>query len=112
MDETNARIREAKRYAEAAEEEAACKTHSETLSNDIQSIDVQKQEILSAAKLPAPGLSINESGVTLNGIPFDQSALSEKLKTGVAIAMALNPEFRVIRITDASLLDPENMARD
>ncbi len=45
----------------------------------------------------------------LDGIPLEQECDSGKLKVSMAIAMAINPELRVIRITNGSLLDSENM---
>jgi hypothetical protein len=35
--------------------------------------------------------------------------MSEKIKVGVAISMAMNPELKVIRIDDGSLLDSDNL---
>ncbi|GAH82597.1 unnamed protein product, partial [marine sediment metagenome] len=33
----------------------------------------------------------------------------EQLKVSISMAMAMNPKLRVIRITDGSLLDDDNM---
>lgn len=43
-----------------------------------------------------------------NGVPFVQASAAERLKVSVAMAMALNPELRVICIRDASLLDDDS----
>ena len=42
-------------------------------------------------------------------LPFDQAATSQKIRTSVALAMAMNPSIRVIRIMDGSLLDSDAM---
>jgi len=68
-----------------------------------------KEDALKSAKMPITGLSINNTGVTYNDIPFGQLSSSEQLKVSLAIAIALNPKLRVIRITDGSLLDEDNM---
>lgn len=75
----------------------------------IESIVKQKEDSLAKAKMPIKGLGISDTGVTYNDIPFGQLSSSEQLKVSLAIAMALNPKLKVIRITDGSLLDKENM---
>ena len=57
-----------------------------------------------------PGLGFDDDGVTLDGVPFAQASAAEQLRVSVAMAMALNPKVRIIRITDGSLLDSENLA--
>ena len=79
-----------------------------TLTNKITELDERKAQLLQAAKLPVEGLTFDESGVQLNGVPFIQCSAAERLKVSVAMAMALNPEFRVICIRDASLLDDDS----
>jgi hypothetical protein len=76
----------------------------------IDALDKQKADGLAAATFPIEGLSFGEGGVTYNGVPFCQSSSGEQLKVSLALAMAMNPTLRVIRITDGSLLDSENMA--
>jgi hypothetical protein len=61
------------------------------------------------AKFPIEGLSFGEDGVLYNGVPFKQCSAAERLKVSMAMAMALNPKLRVIRILDGSLLDSTNM---
>jgi recombinational DNA repair ATPase RecF len=68
-----------------------------------------KEEALAKAKMPIEGLGISETGVTYKDIPFSQLSSSEQLKISLSIAIALNPKLKVIRITDGSLLDDDNM---
>jgi ABC-type branched-subunit amino acid transport system ATPase component len=75
----------------------------------IEDIAKEKETALSTAKMPITGLSISETGVIYNDIPFGQLSSSEQLKVSLAIAMALNPKLKVIRITDGSLLDDDSM---
>jgi len=79
------------------------------LSENLDAILEYKNVMIGKAKMPIEGLDFEEGGVIYNGIPFEQVSDSEKLKVSMAIAMALNPKIRVIRITDGSLLDSENM---
>lgn len=65
---------------------------------------------IAAASLPVPGLDIVEGVVTLNGKPFEQASDAEQLRASLAIAMAMNPKLRVIRVRDGSLLDEDSLA--
>jgi hypothetical protein len=76
----------------------------------IEAIDAQKQTALTEAAMPIDGLGFDADGVTYNGIPLAQVSAAERLRVSVAMAMSLNPTVRVIRITDGSLLDSDNMA--
>lgn len=80
------------------------------LTAEMERVDKLKQQAIADAGLPVEGLGFDEDGVTLNGVPFTQASAAERLRTSVAIAMAANPEIRVIRITDGSLLDSKNLA--
>lgn len=60
------------------------------------------------SKIPDQKLSLTETGVAYNGIPYTQISFSEQLKVAMKIAMALNTKLRVIRISDYSLLDDES----
>ena len=55
------------------------------------------------------GLGFDEDGVTYNGIPFAQASSAEQIRVSLAMAMALNPELKVLRIKDGSLLDGDAM---
>lgn len=68
-----------------------------------------KNAAIAAAKFPVEGLSLGNEEVLIGGLPFAQAAASQKIKTSVALAMALNPTIRVIRIEDGSLLDTDTM---
>lgn len=64
---------------------------------------------VAAAKMPVPGLGFGEGCVMLNGQPFDQASDAEQLRASIAIAGALNPKLRVIRVRDGSLIDDDGM---
>lgn len=82
---------------------------SEALTAAMEARKREMREKIAQAKLPVPGLDLAEGIVTLNGLPFEQASDAEQLRTSVAIAMALNPKLRVIRVRDGSLLDEGGM---
>lgn len=79
------------------------------LTFHIQEAERSKVDTLEDADMPVKGLSVDESGVTFNGIPIAQIAMSEKIKVGLAVSMALNPTLKVLLIRDGSLLDADNI---
>lgn len=74
----------------------------------LNAIRDRRQEILAGARWPVPGLDFRAGGVLYRGTPFEQCADSEKLWVSLKIAMAANPNLRVLLVRDGSLLDEEN----
>jgi hypothetical protein len=83
---------------------------SEGLTKAMEERTKSKTAAIAGAKMPIDGLSLDGGRVLFNGIPLDQASSAEQLRVSTAIAMASNPELRVIRIKDGSLLDPDGMA--
>lgn len=108
-EEINSKIREAERYRELLNIISGKRKEYREKTDKIEEIDKEKLKILQEKEMPISGLSIDGDGVSYNGIPFNQLSSSEKLKISIAIAISLNPKLKVIRITDGSLLDEDNM---
>ena len=79
------------------------------LSAEIDRLDTVKESALASATFPVEGLSFAEGDVSFKGILFDQLSSAEQLRVSLAMAMAMNPMLRVVRITDGSLLDETSM---
>ena len=109
LDDDNSKVRAmAERQTVETDYEAAKKDY-EGKTEAIKKLETEKAEMFTKAKMPIPGLSIEDNGVLYNGIPLDQISDGEKLMVSLAISMALNPELRVLRIKDGSLLDSKNL---
>lgn len=106
----NAAIDEQLRRKAVAEELAVAQTRAEELTAGIEAVDAEKAAAFAEATMPVPGLTIEDGEVYLDGTPFSQTSSGGKLRTSVAIAMALNPELRAIVVRDGSLLDKSNRA--
>lgn len=78
--------------------------------NTIEQIKARKEARLREAKLPVQGLSVSDDGVLFNGVPLSQASQAEKIRVGVAVALAQNPRFRVVIVRDGSLLDDNSRA--
>ncbi|KKK91127.1 hypothetical protein LCGC14_2716070 [marine sediment metagenome] len=69
----------------------------------------KKTEAIAAADMPAEGLGLEEGRVFYEGVPFDQCSSAEQLRVSVAIAMAVNPKLKVLRLEEGSLLDENHL---
>ena len=87
----------------------ALEAQEQQLTAKINELDGQRHDRVTKAAFPVAGLGFSESGVTFNGIPFSQASRSEQIRVGMAIAIAKNPEFKVVLIRDGSLLDDDAM---
>lgn len=76
----------------------------------LQAIDEYQHQLISQASFPIEGLGFTDTGVEYEGVPFAQASSSQKLRVSLAMAMALNPTLRVIRVSDGNLLDSEHLA--
>lgn len=91
------------------EKHAALAEQAERLTAQIAKLDADRTALITGAKMPIPGLGFSESEVTLGGIPLSQSSSAEQLRVGLAIAIAANPNMKVMLIRDGSLLDEDSL---
>lgn len=109
-----ARARQARR-AELDAEVADLQKQSDDYTTAMEDREKARAAALREAEMPIEGLGflITEAGkpqVTFGGVPFEQASTAEQLRASTAIAMAANPQLRVLRISDGSLLDEDSMA--
>lgn len=109
LEQTNAKVRAKKARDEKVAEVKQCDEKSYAITKQIDSIDLVCREAVRRAKLPIDGLELSFEGVRVNGIPFADCSGSEKLRTSVAIGLALNPKLKLMLIRDGSLLDAGGM---
>lgn len=108
-EQTNEAIRAAQHRSRTASEFLEARASSEAFTAKLDAIEKRKVGAIEAAKMPIEGLAFDADGVLYRGVPFKQASSAEQLRVSLAMAMALNPSLRVIRITDGSLLDSENI---
>lgn len=107
---TNAAIRENQRWAEERQRLVDLQMEQGKLTNKLTEILKAKSDATAQAKFPVKGLGFSDQGlVTMDGIPFEQTASSLKIRVALAIACALNPNLRVMLIRDGSLLDTDSL---
>lgn len=109
-EQTNADVRLFESWIRASDELNEREAEAIELSAKLEAIDKQKADGLAAAVFPIDDLGFDDTGVTYRGVPFKQASGAEQLRVSLAMAIALNPKLRVIRIADGSLLDSDNLA--
>lgn len=82
---------------------------SQKLTDKIERIDNQKQRRLEDAKWPLPNMSLDDSGVLLDGLPFEQASAAQRLIASVKVGMALNPKLKLFVSKDGNDLDNKTL---
>lgn len=107
--QTNAIVKQAKAKNDMEHQAAHLEEQSRRLTERMDAREAAKVQAIAASKLPIESISLGDGVVLLNGVPFDQASDAEQLKASCALAMAGNPQLRVIRVRDGSLLDEDSL---
>lgn len=109
-DDTNRAVRQNIKHFGLTHDVANLQAETDSLSASIEEIDAHKKSQLAAAKFPINGMSFTDDGVLLDGLPLEQASSRGRIRTSVAMGLALNPKLRVMLIREGSLLDEEGLA--
>lgn len=80
------------------------------LDDEVKRLVAEREERIAAAKMPIPGLTIDDDTVLLNNVPFADLNTAERIKVSAMIAMAQNPTLRVIFVREGALMSRANLA--
>lgn len=105
----NDRVADARQRRKLDAEAEDLEQQSETLTEAMEARNTAKAEAIAAANLPVPGLAFGAGEVTLGGVPFEQASSAEKLRASVAIAAAMNPKLRAVRVFNGNDLDDDSL---
>jgi hypothetical protein len=107
---TNQRVRANRAFMDA--NEAAKKLFARAVDEGliIDEAEAAKRAALDAAQFPVPGLSLSDSGVTFNNVPFKQASTAEQIRVSVAIGFALHPKLRLLLVKNGNALDDDSLA--
>jgi hypothetical protein len=109
-DAINAKVRSNARHAETKAELAKRREQAEAMTVAIAAADAAKAKALAEAKFPLAGLSIDDDGVTLDGLPFDQASQAEQLRASISIGAALHPNLGLMLVRQGAFLDDDALA--
>jgi len=114
IESQNKRAREVTLYHNTKKDLAEVEARVDALNDEMELVKIEKAEALESASLPVKGLTVTEDGIMLANstndlVPFCQASTAQQLRVALAIAMTANPDLRVIRIADGSLLDDNSL---
>ena len=109
-DRVNAAARKYDEYKVLQEKVEKINDEYKVLGDTLKQLEDYKQKLLTEVQFPIDGLGFSSGTVTYKNLPLAQASSAEQLSIGMAVAMALNPNLRVILIRDASLLDSKHLA--
>ena len=109
-DEQNKLARIVKEHKRIAAEIADKEYRVSNRDAAIQTNAELRLKTLAEAKFPVDGLAFGNGEILYNDVPFAQLATGEQIKISLAIAMEANPNIRIVRIKEGSLLDEGNLA--
>lgn len=95
---------------EKAEQDAAYYAKQyQDLTKELEEIRRDKYALLDSAKLPLPGLSVEDGELTYNGRKWDCMSGAEQLIAATAIVRAINPRCGFVLLDKLEQLDAETL---
>jgi energy-coupling factor transporter ATP-binding protein EcfA2 len=107
---TNRKAAEYRAYLVRVEERQLQAAELLRLEEAVKGKREAREQLQQEARLPLADVTFDERGLRVRGIPFEQLSSSERIRVSCRIAMAMNPELRVMLIKDGSLLDNDAFA--
>lgn len=110
VEELNRKVRtnQDKRMAEAEAKEQQARY--DDMTDKLNQVRRAKDELLSGAALPLPGLGVEDGALTYHGKHWDCMSGAEQLMVSAAIASALKPECGFILLDSLEQMDTETLA--
>ncbi|MEA1264211.1 ATP-binding cassette domain-containing protein [Microbacterium sp. STF-2] len=109
LDSINQAVRDRKAYERTAADLAAAQQLHDGAQAALDVIEQTKREGLAAAAFPVDGLSVDEDGVTFDGVPFGQVNSAMRRRVAFAIATAGDPKLKLVIVKDGDLLDADSL---
>ena len=109
--EHNAEVDKTAAAAAKLEEYNQALAQQEHLNNELAAVEQAKKDAIASVQLPVPGLTFDDNGLYLHGLPFEPNQINtaQLIIAGLQINLALMKEVRIARF-DGSLLDNRSLA--
>lgn len=108
-DDTNAKIRSNREWDRLEAEVKSSRGEYQKLTDRLKEIHDDRADAVANAKWPIEGMELNEDGLLMDGLPFEQASTSQRIMASVAVGMALNPKLRLLVCQHGSDLDNETL---
>ena len=109
IEAVNAKVRTNQDKARAEAEAKECGDQYTGLTVQLEAVRQQKTDLLQGAKLPLPGLSVEDGELTYKGKPWDCMSGSDQLKVSTAIVRALKPDCGFVLLDKLEQMDLDTL---
>jgi predicted ATP-dependent endonuclease of OLD family len=110
IDDTNRRVRINAQKRQAEAEASELLEQVDALTQKLESVRAERMRLLSEAKLPLAGLSVDGGELTYLGKKWDCMSGSDQLRVAVAIVRQLKPECRFVLLDKTEQMDLQTLA--
>lgn len=110
IDAMNVKIRANLDREKASIEADTYKEQYDSLTENIENVRQQKQDLLKNADLPLDGLTVENGELKYNGFAWDNMSASEQLKVATAIVRKLKPECGFVLIDKLEQMDGDTLS--
>ena len=110
VEEINRKVSENRRKALAEDEAENYRSQYVDLTKKVEDVRKKKLDLLDSAKLPLPGLGVENGILTYNGRQWDCMSGSEQLRVATAIVRKLNPECGFVLLDKLEQMDTDTLA--
>lgn len=105
IDETNRKVRANLDKDKAEEDARDYQEQYSRLTGEIEKVRQEKTQLLDAAELPLPELSVKEGELVYKGQKWDNMSGSDRLKVSTAIVRKLNPKCGFVLLDKLEQMD-------
>lgn len=109
IEAVNAKVRTNQDKARAEAEAKECGDQYAGLTAQLEAVRQQKTDLLQGAKLPLPGLSVEDGELIYKGKLWDCMSGSDQLKVSTAIVRALKPDCGFVLLDKLEQMDLETL---
>jgi DNA repair exonuclease SbcCD ATPase subunit len=110
VSEHNARVDRAAARADLVRKRDALRDEAAQLNERIAATRTARETAIREAKWPVEGLGLSESGITYNGLPFEQASQAVRVRVSLAIVEAMSPRLRCVLMREGAFLDEDMLA--
>lgn len=106
----NSRVDHAAARAELVARRDKLRDEAAQLNERIAATRAEREKAIRSAPWPVEGLGLSESGITYNGLPFEQARQAVRVRVSLAIVEAMKPRLRCVLMREGAFLDDDMLA--
>lgn len=109
IEETNRKVRANLDKDKAEDDAKVYQDQYATLTTELEEVRQAKRDLLNGARLPLPGLSVEDGELTYNNYRWDGMSSSDQLKVATAIVRQLNPKCGFVLLDKLEAMDLDTL---